>query len=135
MDRIKNWFRSLGNKAHTFMYGRYGYDELSQFLSMTALICVIISLFIWPSFFCSLALVMYLLSLYRMYSRNVAKRRKERDVYLQRTQPVRRWVGVKRRMFVERKTHRYFRCAQCKVSLRVPKEKGRLRFVVPNVVL
>ena len=42
MDRIKNWCRSVGSKMQSFMYGRYGYDELSQFLSKTALLCVIV---------------------------------------------------------------------------------------------
>ena len=50
MDRIKNWFRSLGSKMQSFMYGRYGYDELSQFLSKTALLCVIVGLFAYPGF-------------------------------------------------------------------------------------
>lgn len=82
MDRIKNWFRSLGSKAQSFMYGRYGYDELSQFLSKTALICIIIGLFIYPGFFCSLAMALYLISMFRMYSKNTAKRQQERNFYL-----------------------------------------------------
>lgn len=89
MDRIKNWFRSLGSKMQSFMYGRYGYDELSQFLSKTALLCVIVGLFAYPGFFCGLAMALYLVTMFRMYSKNIMKRKQERDAYLRRTQPLR----------------------------------------------
>ena len=82
MDRIKNWFRSLGSKAQSFMYGRYGYDELSQFLSMAALLCVIIGLFAYPGFFCGLAMALYLISMFRMYSKNLSARGAENRAFL-----------------------------------------------------
>lgn len=132
MDRIKNWFRSLGSKAQSFMYGRYGYDELSQFLSKTALICIIIGLFIYPGFFCSLAMALYLISMFRMYSKNTAKRRLERDFYIRKTQPLRDWKALQKRKITERKTHRFYKCSQCKASLRVPKGKGKVKIRCPK---
>ena len=121
MDRIKNWFRSLGSKMQSFMYGRYGYDELSQFLSKTALLCVIVGLFAYPGFFCGLAMALYLVTMFRMYSKNIMKRKQERDAYLRRTQPLRDWQALQKRKFNDRKTHKFYRCSQCKTSLRVPK--------------
>jgi len=132
MDRIKNWFRSLGSKAQTFMYGRYGYDELSQFLSMAALLCVIIGLFAYPGFFCGLAMALYLISLFRMYSKNTVKRQQERNVYLRKTQPLRDWKALQGRKFADRKTHRFYKCSQCKTSLRVPKDKGKIKIRCPK---
>jgi len=132
MDRIKNWFRSLGSKMQSFMYGRYGYDELSQFLSKTALLCVIVGLFAYPGFFCGLAMALYLVTMFRMYSKNIMKRKQERDVYLRRTQPLRDWRALQKRKFNDRKTHKFYRCSQCKTSLRVPKGKGKIKIHCPK---
>lgn len=132
MDRIKNWFRSLGSKMQSFMYGRYGYDELSQFLSKTALLCVIVGLFAYPGFFCGLAMALYLVTMFRMYSKNITKRQQERDAYLRRTQPLRDWRALQKRKFNDRKTHKFYRCSQCKTSLRVPKGKGKIKIHCPK---
>lgn len=132
MDRIKNWFRSLGSKMQSFMYGRYGYDELSQFLSKTALLCVIVGLFAYPGFFCGLAMALYLVTMFRMYSKNIMKRQQERDAYLRRTQPLRDWQALQKRKFNDRKTHKFYRCSQCKTSLRVPKGKGKIKIHCPK---
>ena len=132
MDRIKNWFRSLGSKMQSFMYGRYGYDELSQFLSKTALLCVIVGLFAYPGFFCGLAMALYLVTMFRMYSKNITKRQQERDAYLRRTQPLRDWQALQKRKFNDRKTHKFYRCSQCKTSLRVPKGKGKIKIHCPK---
>lgn len=132
MDRIKNWFRSLGSKMQSFMYGRYGYDELSQFLSKTALLCVIVGLFVYPGFFCGLAIALYLVTMFRMYSKNIMKRQQERDAYLRRTQPLRDWQALQKRKFNDRKTHKFYRCSQCKTSLRVPKGKGKIKIRCPK---
>lgn len=132
MDRIKNWFRSLGSKMKSFMYGRYGYDELSQFLSKTALRCVIVGLFAYPGFFCGLAMALYLVTMFRMYSKNIMKRKQERDAYLRRTQPLRDWQALQKRKFNDRKTHKFYRCSQCKTSLRVPKGKGKIKIHCPK---
>ena len=132
MDRIKNWFRSLGSKMQSFMYGRYGYDELSQFLSKTALLCVIVGLFAYPGFFCGLAMALYLVTMFRMYSKNIMKRKQERDAYLRRTQSLRDWRALQKRKFNDRKTHKFYRCSQCKTSLRVPKGKGKIKIHCPK---
>lgn len=132
MDRIKNWCRSVGSKMQSFMYGRYGYDELSQFLSKTALLCVIVGLFAYPGFFCGIAMALYLVTMFRMYSKNIVKRQRERDAYLRRTQPLRDWQALQKRKFNDRKTHRFYRCSQCKTSLRVPKGKGKIKIHCPK---
>lgn len=132
MDRIKMWFRSLGSKMQSWMYGRYGYDELSQFLSMTALFCVIVGLFVYPGFFSGLAMTMWLIVMLRTYSKNIAKRQREREAYLRLVNPVRNWFALQKRKFSERKTHRYYRCPNCKTSLRVPKGKGKIKIHCPK---
>lgn len=41
--RMKKWFSSLGYRIQYFMQGRYGYDELCRFLSISALVLLLLS--------------------------------------------------------------------------------------------
>lgn len=132
MNRIKNWFSNLGSTMQSRMYGRYGYDELNRFLMIGGLVLVMLSMSFTAhsptvsSVLTGLALGMYALSVYRTYSRNISKRQRERAAYLRRTEPVRAWFRLQKNKFADRKTHRYFKCKQCKTVLRVPKGKGKI---------
>lgn len=132
MNRIKSWFRSLGSKMQSFLYGRYGMDALSHFLSITALIFVIIGMFTSPEVFSGLAMAMWLIMIFRTYSRNTAKRQRELETYLRITEPMRSWFHLQRRKWSDRKTHRYYKCSQCKAPLRVPKGKGKIKIHCPK---
>lgn len=133
MNRIKNWFSNLSNMMQSRMYGRYGYDELNRFLMIGGLVLVMISMSVTvyspsvSSAISGVALGMYVLSIYRTYSRNIPKRQQERAAYLRRTEPIRAWCRLRKSKFADRKTHRYFKCKQCKTVLRVPKGKGKIR--------
>lgn len=132
MNRIKMWFRSLGSKMQSWMYGRYGQDELSQFLSILALIFVIVGLFALPGVFAGLAMAMWLTVMFRTYSKNIGKRQRELDAYLKLANPVKSWFHLQKRKWTNRKTHRYYKCAQCKGTLRVPKGKGKIKIRCPK---
>ena len=80
---MKRWMQRLGEKMQAWMYGRYGYDELYKFLSITALVCILISPFV--PLLNPIALILLIWSMFRSFSRNIEKRRKEREVYLKYT--------------------------------------------------
>ena len=132
MERIKNWLRRVEGNLQHFLYGRYGYDELTQFLSTAAVVCIVVGLFVWPGFFFCLSLAMYIAAMFRMCSKNIAKRQRERTAYLRMTKPLRDWFALSKRRFSERKTHRYYKCSGCKASLRVPKGKGKIKVRCPK---
>ena len=132
MDRIKNWLGRLGDRMRQWMYGRYGQDELTHFCYWAALLCILASLFIWPGFFCGLAMALYLVAMLRMYSKNITARRRERDAYLRLTQPIRSWSQLQRRRREDRGTHKYYHCPKCAAVLRVPKGKGKIRIRCPK---
>lgn len=133
MNRMKNLFAAFGNKMQSWLYGRYGYDELNRFLNLGALALVVISIYLTSlspnaSYVVSgLALTMYLISMFRTYSRNLSKRQQERVRYLRMTEPFRAWWRLQKSKFADRKTHLYFKCKQCKTVLRVPKGKGKIK--------
>lgn len=45
---------------------------------------------------------------------------------------IKNWFRLQKRKFSERKTHRFFKCAQCKAALRVPRGKGKIKVRCPK---
>lgn len=126
---MKRWLQRLRGKMQAWMYGRYGIDELSNFLSIAVLVCVFISLFI-PLLY-PIALIMLIWSMFRSFSRNLEKRQKERETYLKYTGKVKQSFKRRKNMWRDRKTHRYYKCPSCKNWLRVPKGKGHIEITCP----
>lgn len=114
------------------MVGRYGYDELSRAMSIIALICLLVAMFTgWP-LLSTVALILWVWALIRSYSKNISKRQLERQSYLRLTGRIKGWFGTKKRAWSERKTHCYFKCPNCKKTLRVPKGKGKIKITCPE---
>ena len=129
---MKKWFQNLGYKMQSFMVGRYGYDELSRAMSIIALICLLVAMFTgWP-LLSTVALILWVWALIRSYSKNISKRQLERQSYLRLTGRIKGWFGTKKRAWSERKTHCYFKCPNCKKTLRVPKGKGKIKITCPE---
>lgn len=129
---MKNWFQSLGYKMQAWMYGRHGYDELSRDMSIAAIVCVILGLFPDLQFLSFVALILWVWALFRCYSKNLSKRQMECEAYLRFTGKIKGWFNLKKRAWAERKTHCYFKCEQCKKTLRVPKGKGKIKITCPQ---
>lgn len=130
---MKDFFRNLSYKIQRAMQGRYGNDELSNTLTWTALALLVVSMFsvkLRVFYFISLAMIGW--SVFRMYSKNLEKRRSERSFYLAKTEKVRAYFNLQKRKWAERKTHVYFKCPGCGKQLRVPKGKGKLRITCPG---
>lgn len=116
----------------SFMAGRYGYDELSRAMSIIALICLLVAMFTgWP-LLSTVALILWVWALIRSYSKNISKRQLERQSYLRFTGRIKGWFGTKKRAWSEHKTHCYFKCPNCKKTLRVPKGKGKIKITCPE---
>ena len=123
---MRSFFERLGHKMASFMYGRYGTDELSKFLMILALILMVISWFpnLGLVYFVALALMIW--SLFRTFSRKLDKRRRERERYLKIQKPIANFFKLQRNKWRDRKTHVYFKCKKCRAVLRVPKGKGSI---------
>ncbi|PKM72447.1 MAG: hypothetical protein CVU91_08615 [Firmicutes bacterium HGW-Firmicutes-16] len=122
----------MRNKFAKFMYGRYGLDELSKFLSTASLVVIIVSMFLAQTsktvvFLIAIALLVY--SYFRIFSKNYEKRRAENAKYLKFRQPIVDKIKLRREMWAQRKEFKFFKCPSCKAVLRVPKGKGKIRVV------
>jgi len=122
----------MREKFRRFMYGRYGNDNLNQFLMILCLICMVISMFFGGGFLYLVAIVLLVLSYYRMFSRKIYKRAQENQLYLAKTEKIRKkWRGFINRM-KQRRTHLIYKCPNCSQKIRIPRGKGRIRITCPK---
>ena len=122
-----NWLKK-------FMYGRYGGDDLSKALLVLSFILIIIARFL-PKSLSSLIAIGYiptLVCVFRIFSRNIFKRRQENYKYLKIKNSVVIWSKQKLNRVKDSKTHKYFKCPDCKQKLRVPRGKGKISVTCPK---
>lgn len=115
----------MREKIVRFMQGRYGNDRLGQAMLMAALACVVLSLFRIP-FISTIGLAILVLTYYRMFSRQIAKRAAENQKYMQLEWKVRAKLQKKKQSLAQRRTHRIYKCPNCKQKIRVPRNRGRI---------
>lgn len=114
------------------MAGRNGVDQLGRAVTVGTLVLLLLSMFTTGRlrelmFILVLAGIVYMY--FRMFSRNVAKRRAENARYLQRTQSVRTWFRSLGERWKQRRDYKFFCCPSCGTLLRVPKGKGKIKIV------
>lgn len=128
MGNQGGWFRQLLAKISAglrrFMEGRYGTDKLGMFLLRTALILMVVDLFLPESV---VKLVVWALSyglmiwaVVRALSRNTYRRYEENRKFLQF------FDALKDR------EHRYYNCPKCRKRVRVPRGKGKIAISCPR---
>ena len=106
------------NALYRFMSGRYGSDQLNNFLLIFALILLILNLFV-------------IRNIFRTYSRNIYKRRAENDKFLSLIQPVKKRINIIKSNKND-KMHKYFLCPNCKQTVRVPRGRGQITITCPK---
>lgn len=115
----------IRNTIQRFMYGRYGNDQLNLFL--VGLYLVLYLLYVLTRFqvLYLICLVLVFLSLFRLLSRNLTRRREENMKFMKTAGPVIQWFRFQRTTRRD-KEHRYFKCPNCGQQLRVPRGKGKI---------
>lgn len=115
-----------------FMAGRYGSDQLNNALLLLSLLLIVvewITRWNWMGIF---VLALLILCYFRMFSRNIQARYAENQWFLQRWGPISTRLRNMLLRFQDRKTHRYFKCPQCKKRLRVPRGRGKINITCPH---
>ncbi|MDR1131665.1 MAG: hypothetical protein LBL15_04535 [Oscillospiraceae bacterium] len=122
----------MKQKFLQFMYGRYGTDALSKFLTCAGFVVLIVSMLlpgIAKTLTVLLAVLLIVFTYYRTFSKKLEKRRAENGKYLALRRRFTDAWKLRRDMWKQRKTYKFFKCPSCRAVLRVPKGKGRLRVV------
>ncbi|MGM9530672.1 hypothetical protein [Intestinibacter sp.] len=128
----------MKEKLARFMQGRYGNDQLNNFL-MKAFLVEFLLYFLLRGVSRGLSTVMYYLGFatiiyvyYRLFSRNIYKRASENQAFLNKTANIRSKINSQKSMMQQRKTHRIYKCPTCKQKVRVPKGKGKISIHCPK---
>ena len=128
------------DRLRRFMYGRYGgRDSLSKFL----FVFYIILLFLDLIFMYTLPIVgriiqpflfmVFILYLFRAFSRNIYARTAENQKFIQMTKPLTSYIKYLRLRFQERDSvNKLYRCNKCHQIIRVPKGKGKIAITCPK---
>lgn len=135
---MKRFFTNLGLKIQRFMIGRYGVDNLWRALLIFYLISIIITnivyrfskLAYYSLTVLSLAIVVF--AIFRVFSKNIEARRRENAQWLKFTGTVKQKFTQQKNINKQRKTHKFVKCKQCKKTLRLPKNKGKLNVKCPH---
>lgn len=108
-----------------FMTGRYGMDQLNTAMMVLYIVLYVIYLFTRWVVLDFIVLVLLFVTIFRMLSRNLERRRAENTRFLQLVRPaLRKFKSCRSRM--QDKEHRYFKCPNCGQQMRVPRGKGRI---------
>ena len=69
----------MNNKLRTFMIGRYGIDDLYKVLLVIYTILILINIFIRSKIIAVIEVLLIIIMIYRVLSKNIYQRRKEND--------------------------------------------------------
>ncbi len=102
--------------------GRNGPDQLSLAMMLLAMV---LSFVPWTYMFI-ISLTLTGMAIWRMFSRNIDKRRRENFVLMKLVNNIKTWyyrINARRQ---QNKQYRIFKCPQCGQKLRVPRGKGKV---------
>ena len=129
---MRGFFQRMGASFARMMYGRYGNDSLNHFLLIVTLILLLLAYLPYMGGCLLLAIAIMIWSNVRCFSRNIGKRQRELMKYLALRNRIKGFFSLRKKIWRERKTHRYFKCKGCKAMLRVPKGKGTIDVTCPR---
>ena len=115
-----------------FMAGRYGNDQLNQFIFIVAIISMVLEIITRQSLFYTLTLVLLILAYVRVFSRNINKRYEENMKFLQKKDAILNKFRKQKYYAAQRRNFHIYTCPQCKQKIRIPKGKGKISITCPK---
>lgn len=119
-------------KLRRFMVGRYGFDELNRFLVILSAIVLLLSNFIFKIVLYPISLIILLLCIYRILSKNHNSRYKENYIYLNNRNILYSKINKVKYNINQRKMYHIFKCPSCRQKVRIPKGKGKVTITCPK---
>ena len=121
----------MKEKIRRFLSTRHGNDSLTTFLIIAAAASSLLSIILRSMILQIIGYLLIFFALFRVFSSNHTARARENYVYLQIKEKIRKWFLLQKNKIRDRKTHRYFRCPNCKNPLRIPKGHGEVTVTCP----
>lgn len=131
---MRNFFYKIRCALARFMYGRNGVDQLGWAMVVLGVLMNLVSSLVRipviVSVIAYISLALWVVIFYRMFSRNLEKRRRENTRFMTWWGPKQNGLrGAKARR--ADKTHKYVRCA-CGTYCRVPRGVGKVELTCPK---
>ncbi|HIU93569.1 MAG TPA: hypothetical protein IAD24_00275 [Candidatus Aphodomorpha intestinavium] len=127
---MRKWLAKL-------MVGRYGVDPLTNFLLIVSMVILLVATLLVRnsavhSVLFTLAVALLVIGYYRIFSRKTSKRYEENQKYLRLRNRLTGRLRALRDRLRQSRTHRFFKCPECGVTVRVPKGKGKIKITCPK---
>ena len=122
----------MKERMQRFMAGRYGNDQLNQFIFIVAIISMVLEIITRQSLFYTLTLVLLILAYVRVFSRNINKRYEENMKFLQKKDAILNKFRKQKYYAAQRRNYHIYTCPQCKQRIRIPKGKGKISITCPT---
>lgn len=125
----------MNNKLRTFMIGRYGIDDLYKVLLVIYTILILINIFIRSKIIAVIEVLLIIIMIYRVLSKNIYQRRKENDMYLKIKNKILSTYNYNKKKYKDRNTYMYKKCPNCRQKIRLPLKKENILLNVLSVVI
>ena len=133
--RLTYWYNRV-------MAGRYGSDQLNIAIIVAYFLLNFLANIFRNAIISYLAIALLIWGFYRMLSKNISQRYRENAVFLKYWHGFLQWFRTSSGRFErwrertlsrmnDKKTHKYYRCPNCKNTLRVPKGRGKIVITCP----
>lgn len=117
-------WENLKQKFNAYTVGRNGVDELSTATLIFGVVMTLLAAILGIGLFRLLGLAAYFVTLFRMFSKDIDKRREENRKYLQASGKYRKeWNQFLLRR-KNSKEYKYFRCPKCRQIIRAKRGSG-----------
>lgn len=120
------------NFFRQFMTGRNGLDQLNVAFMVVFIVLNIVSLFVSSVIFFIIYIVLFAYFAFRFLSKNIAARQRENNAFLKVWNPVYRTTAKYFDRIKNIRKYKYFKCENCKRTLRVPRGKNKIRITCPH---
>ena len=119
-----SWLEKIKIALVRFFQGRNGIDQLSMAAMVAALVLNLVDGFLGAGIFAVLSLALYVWAIFRMLSRNTARRAEENRRFTAWWYPTKTRVKQAWTRLINMRKYKYFRCPECKAYLRLPRGAG-----------
>jgi predicted SprT family Zn-dependent metalloprotease len=121
----------MREKLYTFMQGRYGVDTLNMVLMAGSIVVLVINMFVGHFILSVIGYILWLAVVFRMFSRQIYKRNKENEKFMNLLLPYTRWKTLQQKRKQD-PTHKYYRCSSCHQIVRLPRGHGTVVVTCPK---
>ncbi len=115
-----------------FFKNRYGFDTLNYYLIYLLLIINTLSIFLKSTLLNMISIFILIYILSRAFSKKYNKRQQENFAFQRFIYPYKNKLNALIQRQKQKKYYKFYKCPNCKQTLRVPKGHGKITITCPK---